>query len=65
MEFLKARELAQRLGITVKTVYNLADTGELPAGVKFGKSRRWDWDTVKGFLKEVKNDDISRNNTKS
>ena len=54
MEFLKARQLAQRLGITVKTVYNLVDTGELPAGVKFGKSRRWDWDTVKGFLKEVK-----------
>lgn len=48
--YIKAKELAQRLGVTIRTIYSLANTGQLPAGVKFGKSRRWDWEQVKEFI---------------
>lgn len=50
MDYLNARQLADKLGVTVQTVYNLIREGTLPAGVKIGKSRRWDWDTVKNCI---------------
>ena len=48
--YIKAQELAQRLGVTVRTIYTLIDTGQLPAGVKIGKSRRWNWEQVNEFI---------------
>ena len=50
MNYLNARQLADRLGVTVQTVYNLIREGIIPAGVKIGKSRRWDWDAVKNCI---------------
>ena len=41
-QFVKARELAEVLHVTAKTVYRLEQLGEIPQSVKFGKSRRWD-----------------------
>lgn len=49
--YVKASELARRLGVTVKTIYNLMNSGIIPRGMKFGKSRRWDWQEVDDFLK--------------
>ena len=50
--YIRAKQLAQELGVTVKTIYNLMNTGQLPQGVKFGKSRRWDMDEIKTFIKQ-------------
>lgn len=50
MNYLNARQLADRLGVTVQTVYNLIREGIIPSGVKIGKSRRWDWDAVKNCI---------------
>ena len=50
MNYLNARQLADRLGVTPQTVYNLTREGTLPAGVKIGKSRRWDWEAVKNCI---------------
>lgn len=40
-QYVKARELAEVLHVTVKTVYRLEKEGVIPHSVKFGKSRRW------------------------
>lgn len=56
MKFIKARELANILGVTISTVYNLENAGQLPQSVKFGKSRRWDVDEVRSFLKDKKSE---------
>ena len=48
--YVTAQELAQRLRMTVKTVYDLANTGGLPKGARIGKSRRWDWEKVEKFI---------------
>lgn len=56
MKLIKARELANILGVTISTVYNLENAGQLPQSVKFGKSRRWDVDEVRSFLKDKKSE---------
>ena len=54
MDLLTIKELAAKLKITVQTVYSLIKAGQLPPGVKIGKSRRWDWNEVQKFIKERK-----------
>lgn len=54
MKLIKARELANILGVTISTVYNLDNAGQLPQSVKFGKSRRWDFDEIVNFFKDKK-----------
>ncbi len=58
MKLIKARELANILGVTISTVYNLENAGQLPQSVKFGKSRRWDVDEVRNFLNAKKENKI-------
>ena len=50
MDLLTVKELAAKLKITVQTVYSLIKAGQLPAGVKIGKSRRWNWEQVNEFI---------------
>lgn len=47
---LNAKQLAEYLGITVRTVYSLMESGNLPPSAKFGGSRRWDSGKVKEWL---------------
>ncbi len=53
-EFVKARELAEMLHVTVKTVYRLEHAGKIPQSVKFGKSRRWDLQEVLAQINKSK-----------
>lgn len=58
MELLTVKELAAKLKITVQTVYALIHSGQLPRGIKIGKSRRWDVDEVRSFLNAKKENKI-------
>ena len=40
--YLRAREVAERLGVGRTTIYRFARCGDFPKGLKFGNSRRWD-----------------------
>lgn len=55
-EFVKARELAEMLHVTVKTVYRLEQAGKIPQSVKFGKNRRWDLQEVLAQIDKSKGD---------
>lgn len=39
---LTAKQVADILGCNWRTIYRLADMGEMPMGVKIGGLRRWD-----------------------
>lgn len=56
-QYLKARELAEVLHVTVKTIYRLEQEGEIPHSVKFGKSRRWDLQEVLTQINKSKGQD--------
>ena len=52
---INARQLAQELGVSTRTLYSLMNSGQLPAGMKIGKSRRWDSDKLKQWLDGLEN----------
>lgn len=39
---LDAKQLASKLGCSWRTVYRMADAGQIPFGIKIGALRRWD-----------------------
>jgi excisionase family DNA binding protein len=45
-----AREVAELLGCSWRTVYRLADSGGIPWGVKVGSLRRWDLSEIDSFI---------------
>lgn len=47
---LDAKEVARRLGCSWRTVYRLADAGDMPFGVKLGALRRWDSVEIDRFI---------------
>jgi len=47
---LDAKQVAARLGCSWRTVYRLADSGDLPFGVKLGALRRWDSVEIDQFI---------------
>ncbi len=49
---LTARQVAERLGCSWRTVYRLADVGELPEGVKVGRLRRWDATEIESWISQ-------------
>lgn len=53
--YITAKELAQKLGITTQTVHNLINQGKIPAGVKIGRSRRWNSEKIKQWLEGLEN----------
>ena len=40
--FININEVAEYLGVSRMTVYNMVKDGQLPQGRKFRGSRRWD-----------------------
>ena len=40
--YLRGREVAERLGIALTTIYRFTRHGEFPQPLKFGRSTRWD-----------------------
>ena len=50
LNYVNAVTLAKSLGISRVTLYNLIKRGELPAGVKIGRCRRWSVSLVNEFL---------------
>ena len=52
---VNAKQLAQELGVTTRTLYSLMNVGQLPVGVKIGRSRRWDSDKIKNWLNSLDN----------
>ena len=50
--FLTASEIARALGISKSGIFNLIRRGEFPAGVKIGKSRRWNMAEIQSWLEK-------------
>ena len=50
--YLRAREVAERLGVGVTTIYRLIQQGQFIEGAKFGGSRRWDVQEVDRWAAE-------------
>ena len=40
--YLRGREVAERLGLGISTIYRFIRCGEFPQPLKFGRSTRWD-----------------------
>lgn len=48
--FLTASEIAKAFGISKSGVFNLLKRGDFPAGVKIGRSRRWNMAEIQSWL---------------
>ncbi len=49
-QLLDAKQVAQRLSVSVKTVRRLLDKGELPAPVKIGRLLRWKEADIEAYM---------------
>jgi excisionase family DNA binding protein len=47
---LKAREVAERLGVTERCIYLWTSAGRLPAAVKIGGATRWRSSDIDKFI---------------
>lgn len=47
---LDARQVAELIGCSWRTVLRLADAGKLPAGLKIGALRRWDAERIEQWI---------------
>jgi excisionase family DNA binding protein len=47
---LDARQVADRLGCSWRTVYRHADAGLMPMGVKIGALRRWSESEIQAWI---------------
>jgi predicted DNA-binding transcriptional regulator AlpA len=45
-----AKAVADRSGMSVRSVYRFADAGFMPWGVKVGSLRRWDMDEIERWI---------------
>ena len=50
--FMSAQQLSKALGISRSGLFQLAQRGELPKGVKIGKSRRWAVSEINAWLRD-------------
>ena len=46
------QQLAKYLGVAVRTIYRMRDSGELPPPIKFGKLLKWPRKTIEKWLEE-------------
>ncbi len=51
LQMLSPKDLSQRWGVCLATVYNLMNSGELPS-VKFGRARRVPLDAVTAYIQQ-------------
>lgn len=47
---IDAAELAQRLGVSVRTVYRWDDLGFIPRSIRLRRSRRWRSDEIDAWI---------------
>lgn len=47
---LKVEQVAKMLGLSERSVWRLTSTGEIPAPIKLGRSRRWSRKTIEDFV---------------
>ena len=47
---LSVREVAKALGMSERTVWRLAATGDIPPPLAIGRSRRWSRSTLEAWL---------------
>lgn len=51
-ELLNARQVGEMLGVSWRTVYRLADCGEIPWGMKVGATlRRWPRLIIESYIR--------------
>ena len=55
-QYLNANQLAQSLGLSRSAIYGLMRKGELPHGIKIGRSRRWSIKDIQATLQTMKGD---------
>ncbi|MBQ8693377.1 MAG: helix-turn-helix domain-containing protein [Ruminococcus sp.] len=48
-EYLRSKEVAEKLGLAVGTIFRMARRGQFPSGVKFGRARRWNEDEINAW----------------
>lgn len=53
MKLLGAKELAALLGVSLRKLEQMIELGELPAHVKFGRTRKWQSEHVQRWLDEA------------
>ncbi|WP_368411312.1 helix-turn-helix transcriptional regulator [Paludisphaera mucosa] len=53
---LDGREVARRLGCSLRSVYRLADDGIIPRGFKLGALRRWSASGIDHFIEHASQD---------
>ena len=53
---LKVSQVAERLGVSTRTVWRLTSEGRLPQPVAIGRCKRWRRGDVDGFIAALKND---------
>jgi len=54
---LKVEQVADVLNISERSVWRLASTGEIPAPISIGRSRRWHRRTIEAFI-DAKIDEV-------
>lgn len=52
MQLIKVGEVAECLGVSVRTVYRLADAGKMPRPLKIGGCVRWDLAVLEAWIAE-------------
>ena len=53
-KYVNSQELAEYLGVSRMTVYNMLKDGQIPQGTKLRGAHRWNLDDVREFLKGKK-----------
>lgn len=57
---LRVQDVAERLGVSVRTMENLIKAGRVPAFVRIGRQRRWRPEDIERFLECQLNNHISK-----
>ena len=51
-KLLNVGEIAERLGVSPRTVWTQVAKGELPAPIRIGRLSRWRWDTILQWIED-------------
>lgn len=51
-KLLNAKEVAQHLGVSLRTLETLIKQGQLPAFLRIGRQRRWRPEAIEEYLEE-------------
>ena len=48
---LRVGEVAERLGVSTRTVWSLRSAGEIPAPIRFGNNTRWKRSEIETYIR--------------